>query len=60
MKIVTASQMTAIELASEKSGVSADALMEQAGLAVARGAQDLVGAAGVRVLVLVGPGNNGV
>ena len=59
MKIVTAAQMTAIEQASEKSGVSADVLMEHAGLAVAQGARDLAGAAGVRVLVLVGPGNNG-
>ena len=59
MKIVTAAQMTAIEQASEKAGVSTDLLMENAGLAVARGARDLAGAAGVRVLVLVGPGNNG-
>lgn len=59
MKIVTAAQMRAIEEASERAGVSTDALMENAGLAVARGAQELVGAAGVRILVLVGPGNNG-
>ena len=59
MKIVTAAQMTAIEQASEKAGVSSDVLMENAGLAVAQEARGLVGAAGVRVLVLVGPGNNG-
>ena len=59
MKIVTAAQMTAIEQASEKAGVSTDALMENAGLAVAQGARGLVGAAGVRFMVLVGPGNNG-
>ena len=59
MKIVTAAQMAAIEQASEKAGVSTDVLMENAGLAVAQGARDLIGAAGVRVLVLVGPGNNG-
>lgn len=59
MKIVTAAQMVAIEQASKKAGVSTDVLMENAGLAVAKAAQDLVGAAGVRVLVLVGPGNNG-
>ncbi|MCH8987714.1 MAG: NAD(P)H-hydrate dehydratase [Chloroflexi bacterium] len=59
MKIVTAAQMAAIEQASEKAGVSTDVLMENAGLAVAQGARDLAGAAGVRVLVLVGPGNNG-
>lgn len=59
MKIVTAAQMTAIEQASERAGVSTDVLMENAGLAVAQEARALVGAAGVRILVLVGPGNNG-
>ena len=59
MKIVTAAQMKAIEGASERAGVSADTLMENAGLAVAQGVRELVGAAGVRILVLVGPGNNG-
>jgi len=59
MKIVTAAQMVAIEQASEKAGVSTDVLMENAGLAVAQGAREMVGAAGVRIGVLVGPGNNG-
>ena len=59
MKIVTAAQMRAIESASERSGVSPDYLMERAGLAVAQGVRSLVGAAGVRIAVLVGPGNNG-
>ncbi len=59
MKIVTAAQMTAIEQASEKAGVSTDTLMENAGLAAAQEARALAGAAGVQVLVLVGPGNNG-
>ncbi len=59
MKIVTAAQMKAIEQASEKAGVSTDILMENAGLAVAQGVRDLVGAAGVRIMILVGPGNNG-
>ena len=59
MKIVNVAQMAAIEQASERAGVSTDALMENAGLAVAQGARDLVGAAGIRVMVLVGPGNNG-
>ncbi|MEO2141474.1 MAG: NAD(P)H-hydrate dehydratase, partial [bacterium] len=59
MKIVTAAQMAAIEQASERAGVSTDTLMENAGLAVAQGARELVGAAGVRILILVGPGNNG-
>ena len=52
--------MAAIEQASERVGVSTDALMENAGLAVARAARDeLGGAAGFRIVVLVGPGNNG-
>ncbi len=60
MKVVTAAQMAAIEQASERVGVSADTLMENAGLAVAQAArEELGGAAGVRVVVLVGPGNNG-
>ena len=60
MKVVTAAQMVAIEQASERAGVSTDSLMEKAGLAVAQAARDeLGGAAGQRVVVLVGPGNNG-
>lgn len=60
MKVVTAAQMDAIEQASERAGVSTDALMENAGLAVAQAARDeLGGVAGQRIVVLVGPGNNG-
>ena len=60
MKVVTAAQMTAIEQASERVGVSTGTLMENAGLAVAQAACDeLGGMAGTRVVVLVGPGNNG-
>ena len=60
MKVVTASQMTALEQESERQGVSTDTLMENAGLRVAESARKLMGgAAGKRVLVLVGPGNNG-
>jgi NAD(P)H-hydrate epimerase len=52
--------MTALEQASERQGVSTDTLMENAGLRVAEAARRLMGgAAGKRVLVLVGPGNNG-
>ena len=60
LKVVTAGQMAALEQAAAGVGVSTDALMEQAGLAVAqaiRGRWD--GIAGVRILVLAGPGNNG-
>ena len=60
MKIVTAVQMREIEDRSERAGVSADALMENAGLAFARAVRRRVGVlAGVRIVVLVGPGNNG-
>ena len=52
--------MSAIEQASERAGVSTDTLMENAGLAVAQAARDeLGGVVGVRVVILVGPGNNG-
>ena len=60
MKIVTADQMREIESRSERAGVSTDALMENAGLAVAKTARRMAGPlAGVPVVVLVGPGNNG-
>ena len=60
MKVVTAAQMTAIEQAADRSGVTLDTLMENAGIAVAQAARDeLGGAAGARVVVLIGPGNNG-
>ena len=61
MKIVTAAQMAAIEQAAARAGVSADALMENAGLAVAQAARDELhgAAAGVPIVVLIGPGNNG-
>ncbi len=60
MKIVTVEQMQALEVAADKAGVTVDALMEKAGLAVADHAiQHLGSPRGARVLVLVGPGNNG-
>jgi ADP-dependent NAD(P)H-hydrate dehydratase / NAD(P)H-hydrate epimerase len=60
MKVVTSAQMASLEQASERRGVSTDTLMENAGLAVARAAREcLASVAGARVLVLVGPGNNG-
>ena len=60
MKVLTAAQMAALERASEGRGVSADSLMENAGLAVARAVRERLGRlAGTRILVLVGPGNNG-
>ncbi|MDE2938474.1 MAG: NAD(P)H-hydrate dehydratase [Chloroflexota bacterium] len=60
LKVVTAAQMTALEHESERQGASTDTLMENAGLAVAEYArQRLGGVAGARVIILVGPGNNG-
>ncbi len=60
MKLVTAAQMRELEQAAVAAGVSLDELMEQAGLAVAQEAWLTLGVvAGRRVLVLIGPGNNG-
>ena len=60
MKVVTTEEMRLLEARAGDAGVSPDALMESAGLAVARNAaQRLDGVRGKRVVVLVGPGNNG-
>ena len=60
MKIVTSRQMREIERRSEAAGVSTDALMQNAGLAVAERVRRHLGeVAGAPVLVLVGSGNNG-
>ena len=60
IKVVTVAQMTALEQASERLGVSMDRLMENAGMAVAEVTREIMGgAAGNRVAVLAGPGNNG-
>ena len=60
MKVVTSAQMAALEAASERRGVATDALMENAGLAVAETVRRLLdNVADAAVIVLVGPGNNG-
>ena len=60
MKVVTTEEMRLMEERAAEAGVSPDALMESAGLAVARNAaQRLDGVRSKRVVVLVGPGNNG-
>lgn len=60
MKVVTAAQMRALEEAAVAAGATWEGLMEQAGWGVAQEALRLLGPpAGRRVLVLVGPGNNG-
>jgi len=60
MKLVTAAQMRELEQAAGAAGTPLDALMEQAGLAAAQEAWMSLGVVeGRRILVLVGPGNNG-
>ena len=60
MKIVTVEEMQELERRSEASGVTTNALMEQAGLAVARIAwRRLETVTEASVLALTGPGNNG-
>ena len=60
IKIVTVDEMRQIEDRSEKAGVSKDALMEKAGLEVAKRVRHLASPLeGKSALVLVGSGNNG-
>ncbi|MEW5987971.1 MAG: NAD(P)H-hydrate epimerase, partial [Chloroflexota bacterium] len=59
MKVFTVAQMVAAERAADASGLSYDQMMETAGRAVAEAIQTRHPMAGKRVLVLVGPGNNG-
>ena len=60
MKIVTTEEMRRLEARCAQEGVSTDALMEKAGLAVAQNTREFLGdVRGMPVTVLVGPGNNG-
>ncbi|MCB0194972.1 MAG: NAD(P)H-hydrate epimerase, partial [Anaerolineae bacterium] len=59
MYIVSTQQMQAAEKAANASGLSYDTMMENAGQAVAQAIERYVDISGGRVLVLVGPGNNG-
>ncbi len=59
MKIVTVEQMQRIEAASDAAGHSYAAMMERAGQSVADAIAARRDVQGRRVLVLVGPGNNG-
>lgn len=60
VNVVTVAEMQALEAASEAAGVSTDTLMENAGLACAHRIRERMGgAAGRRVVLLIGPGNNG-
>lgn len=59
MKVVTVEEMRAIEAASDAAGHTYAAMMERAGRAVADAVMARTDVKGKRVLVLVGPGNNG-
>lgn len=59
VKVVSVEEMREIEAASDEAGHSYAAMMEQAGRGVAEALQDRIKVKGKRVLVLVGPGNNG-
>ncbi len=59
MKLVTVDQMRRIEAASDAQGHTYAAMMERAGSAVARVIQTQWDVHSQRILVLVGPGNNG-
>jgi ADP-dependent NAD(P)H-hydrate dehydratase / NAD(P)H-hydrate epimerase len=60
VKLVTAAEMRALEEAAEREGTTTARLMENAGLAVAEAVRRrLAGPRGMRVVVIVGPGNNG-
>ena len=58
MKVVTTEEMRRIERETDAGGVSYATMMENAGRAVAESCQR-IGVADKRILVLVGPGNNG-
>ncbi len=60
MKVVTAEEMRDIDRRAASAGLTTDVLMENAGRAVAEETGKLAGTiAGKRVLIIVGPGNNG-
>ena len=60
MKIVTSEQMRQIEQACDRIGIPASLLMENAGKAVAEEVKRILSdVARQRIVVLVGPGNNG-
>lgn len=58
MKVVTTEEMRRIEREADTGGLSYAMMMENAGRAIAEACQRM-GVTGKRILVLVGPGNNG-
>ncbi len=59
MKLVTVDEMRRIEAASDAHGHTYAQMMEHAGSAVARVIQARLDVRGQRILIIVGPGNNG-
>ena len=60
MKIVTSGEMRELERRASEIGLPSEALMENAGLAIAQEVQGQLGStAQQQIIVLVGPGNNG-
>ena len=59
MKLVTVDQMRSIETAADAGGHTFAQMMELAGRAVALAIQDRLEVSGQKILLLVGPGNNG-
>ncbi|MBN1314334.1 MAG: NAD(P)H-hydrate dehydratase [Anaerolineales bacterium] len=58
-KIVTVSQMQAIERETDKAGISYNEMMENAGRGVAQALAECINVTGIKIVILVGPGNNG-
>lgn len=59
MKIATTEQMREIEKKADAQGMTYAKMMENAGMAIAREIRERFGAKDRKVLVLLGPGNNG-
>ena len=59
IKVFTVAEMVAAEKAADAAGVTYDQMMETAGRSVAQAIMERYPVEGQRVLVLVGPGNNG-
>jgi len=59
VKLVTAAQMKEAEDAANAAGLTYDAMMENAGRAVAQAIEEQFGATGRHITILIGPGNNG-
>jgi NAD(P)H-hydrate epimerase len=59
MRILTVGEMRRVEAAADESGHSYDEMMERAGRGVAEAVMVRRAVEGCRILILVGPGNNG-